>query len=74
MSEREMPPQHDWWDPGERYPRLRMFSKVDGSIILSCKACGIIKGRNPSTKPCRGVVKIELRGEERDDFAGGAVG
>jgi len=54
--------KHDWWDPGEKYPRLRMVSKVDGSVILSCKRCGIIKGRNPVPKrPCPGPVKVELR-------------
>lgn len=53
---------HNWWDPGEKYPRLRVW-QGDGSVLLSCRACGIVKGERSSKGTCPGVVRVELRGE-----------
>ena len=54
MSEPTKVP-HEWWDPGEKYPRL-------GGIIC-CKKCGACKPRDPKHEgSCRGVVRIGLRG------------
>ena len=53
--------QHDWWDPGEKYPRLRAWSS-DGGVLLSCRLCGRVRrkdGRPDSS--CPGLVKVELR-------------
>jgi hypothetical protein len=54
-------PSHDWWDPGEKYPSLRMTNSA-GDVILCCRLCMTIKRADgyPSS-PCRGPVKIELR-------------
>lgn len=62
MSE---PLEHEWFDPGEYFPRLRMISRINGTILLSCKKCMIMKGPKSITKPCPGYRKIELRKEEQ---------
>jgi hypothetical protein len=56
----ETPQEHDWIDPGDLYPRLRMYTS-SGDIILSCRKCGVIQGERSLVKPCPGVVHVELR-------------
>ena len=51
--------EHDWFDPGDKWPRLRRV--VNGHPLLSCSRCGVNKGAVSVTKECPGQVKIELR-------------
>jgi len=62
MSEADQILRHDWWDPGERFPRLR-WVLPNGEVLLSCRACGrnLLKDRSNENAACPGVVHVTLR-------------
>ena len=57
--------QHDWWDPAERFPNLRLTDSA-GNPVLSCRACGLnlLRDRTNEQAACRGVVHVKLRGKQ----------
>jgi hypothetical protein len=62
---------HDWWDPATRYPGLALTSS-SGEPVLSCRRCGVVRGKVSETRKCPGRVRVELRGTAevtRDDDA-----
>lgn len=51
---------HDWWDPGEKYPRLRVWG--DRGVVQCCRRCGVNKREDGLPQSaCKGDVKVELR-------------
>jgi hypothetical protein len=56
--------EHDWWDPGDKYPRLR--KPTETGPLLSCRRCGVNKGEVSETRPCPGDVQVVLRADTAD--------
>jgi hypothetical protein len=54
--------KHDWFLPSER--GYRLLFDVNGVEVECCRACGVVKPRDPalhSRATCRGQVHIGLR-------------
>ena len=41
---------HKWWEPGDPFP----FNMSDGTPIVYCRTCGIVRRRDGKNKPCPG--------------------
>lgn len=46
-----------------RYPGVHCWFSFSGNAIESCASCGVVRKRNDSNKPCKGIVTVVLRGE-----------
>ena len=46
----------------ERYPGVHCWFRFRDDDFDSCASCGTIRRRDDRNKPCRGLVKIVLRG------------
>lgn len=61
--------EHDWWDPGGGL----WVWQSDGSTVLSCRHCGLIKGPVSSTRPCRPAGSVGVSVIEQAPHIGGGA-